>query len=223
MRMQYVLLFLEGIITFISPCLLPMLPVYLSYFAAGGADHKKTLTNSLGFVLGFTIVFVAMGAFMGTVGKLAREHMDVLNIVGGVIVILFGLNFMGILKIGFLNRGGHQAANIRAPGFFSSTLLGMIFSLGWTPCVGAFLGSALLVASLGGSLLRGMTMLLAFSLGLGIPFVASALLIDRLKGAFDFIKRNYRIINLVSGGLLVIIGVLMATGTMGYFLSLLTF
>ncbi|NLV59784.1 MAG: cytochrome c biogenesis protein CcdA [Clostridiales bacterium] len=221
--MQYVLLFLEGIITFISPCLLPMLPVYLSYFAAGGVNHKKTLTNSIGFVLGFTIVFVAMGAFMGTLGKLAREYMTILNVVGGVIVILFGLNFMGILNIGFLNRGSHQAANIRTPGFFSSILLGMIFSLGWTPCVGAFLGSALLVASLGGSLLKGMTMLLTFSLGLGIPFIASAVLIDRLKGAFDFIKRNYRVINLISGGLLVIIGLLMATGTMGYFLSLLTF
>ena len=221
--MQYLLLFLEGVITFISPCLLPMLPIYLSFFAAGGMDKKKTLKNSLGFVLGFTIVFVAMGAFMGTIGRLVRDYTTILNVATGMIVIVFGLNFMGILKIGFLNRTGRRDANVRNLGFLSSMLFGMVFSIGWTPCVGAFLGSALLMASHGGSLLKGIAMLLAFSLGLGIPFVASALLIDRLKGAFDFIKRNYRVINLVSGGLLVIVGVLMATGYMGYFLSLLTF
>jgi cytochrome c-type biogenesis protein len=221
--MQYVLLFLEGIITFVSPCLLPMLPIYLSFFAAGGTDKKKTLKNSAGFVLGFTIVFVVMGAFMGSIGRLVRDYTTILNVVTGLIVIVFGLNFMGILKIGFLNRTGHRDANVQNLSFLSSMLFGMVFSIGWTPCVGAFLGSALLMASHGGSLFKGITMLLAFSLGLGIPFVASALLIDRLKGAFDFIKRNYRVINLVSGGLLVIVGLLMATGYMGYFLSMLTF
>jgi len=221
--MQYLLLFLEGIITFISPCLLPMLPIYLSFFAAGGTDKKRTLKNSAGFVLGFTIVFVVMGAFMGTIGRLVRDYTTILNVATGLIVIVFGLNFMGILKIGFLNRTGHRDANVQNLSFLSSMLFGMVFSIGWTPCVGAFLGSALLMASHGGSLLKGIAMLLAFSLGLGIPFVASALLVDRLKGAFDFIKRNYRVINFVSGGLLVIVGLLMATGYMGYFLSLLTF
>lgn len=221
--MQYLLLFLEGIITFISPCLLPMLPIYLSFFAAGGTDKRKTLKNSAGFVLGFTVVFVLMGAFMGTIGKLVRDYTAILNVATGLIVIVFGLNFMGILKIGFLNRTGHRDANVQNLSFLSSMLFGMVFSIGWTPCVGAFLGSALLMASHGGSLLKGIAMLLAFSLGLGIPFVASALLVDRLKGAFDFIKRNYRVINFVSGGLLVIVGLLMATGYMGYFLSLLTF
>lgn len=221
--MQYVLLFLEGIITFISPCLLPMLPVYLSYFAAGESGKKRALTNSIGFVLGFTLVFVAMGAFMGSIGSFVRDYATVLNIVTGLIVIVFGLNFMGVLNIGFLNRTEYRNANVRNLSFPSSLLFGMVFSIGWTPCVGAFLGSALLMASHGGSLLQGIAMLLAFSLGLGIPFVASALLIDRLKGAIDFIKRNYRAINLISGGLLVVVGILMATGTMGYFLSLLSF
>ncbi|MGI6238917.1 MAG: cytochrome c biogenesis CcdA family protein, partial [Christensenellales bacterium] len=128
-----------------------------------------------------------------------------------------------VLNIGFLNRTEYRNANVRNLSFPSSLLFGMVFSIGWTPCVGAFLGSALLMASHGGSLLQGIAMLLAFSLGLGIPFVASALLIDRLKGAIDFIKRNYRAINLISGGLLVVVGILMATGTMGYFLSLLSF
>ena len=221
--MQYLLLFLEGVITFISPCLLPMLPIYLSFFAAGDTDRRRTLRNALGFVLGFTIVFIIMGAFMGVMGKLVREYQTVLNIVTGAVVILFGLNFMGVLKIGFLNRASQQDANVKDLNFFSSMLFGIVFSIGWTPCVGAFLGSALLLASQGGSLLQGIVMLLAFSLGLGIPFVVSALLVDRLKGAFDFIKRHYRMINLVSGLVLVIVGILMATGYMGYWLSLLSF
>lgn len=221
--MQYLLLFLEGVITFISPCLLPMLPIYLSFFAAGDTDRRRTLRNALGFVLGFTIVFIIMGAFMGVMGKLVREYQTVLNIVTGAIVILFGLNFMGVLKIGFLNRASQQDANVKDLNFFSSMLFGIVFSIGWTPCVGAFLGSALLLASQGGSLLQGIVMLLAFSLGLDIPFVVSALLVDRLKGAFDFIKRHYRVINLVSGLVLVIVGILMATGYMGYWLSLLSF
>lgn len=221
--MQYLLLFLEGIITFISPCLLPMLPVYISYFAAGESDRRKAFVNSIGFVLGFTVVFVAMGAFAGTFGRLLRDYMTVFNIVSGLIVIIFGLNYLGILKINFLNRTSGKNANIKSLGFFSSVLFGIVFSVGWTPCVGAFLGSALLMASLGGSLLQGIVMMLTFSLGLGIPFVASALLLNRLKSTFDFIKRNYRIINIVSGWLLVVIGALMATGYMGRFLSLLTF
>lgn len=221
--MQYLLLFLEGIITFISPCLLPMLPIYISYFAAGETDKRKALTNSIGFVLGFTIVFVIMGAFAGTVGRLIRDYTTVLNIMAGLIVIVFGLNFLGIFKIGFLNRIGNKNTGVRKLGFFSAMLFGTMFSISWTPCVGAFLGSALLMASLGGSLLQGIIMLLIFSLGLGIPFVASALLIDRLKSTFDFIKRNYKAVNIVSGGLLIVIGVLMATGYMSYLLAFLTF
>lgn len=221
--MQYLLLFLEGIITFISPCLLPMLPVYLSFFAAGEADKRRALTNSLGFVLGFTLVFVALGAFAGTLGRLLQQYSVAVNLVTGLVVILLGLNFMGVINIGFLNRTSAKSADTKNLRFFSSLLFGIVFSIGWTPCVGAFLGSALLLASQQGGALTGVLMLLVYSLGLGIPFVASALLLDRLKGAFDFIKRHYKTINLISGGLLVVVGILMATGLMGRFLSLLTF
>ncbi len=221
--MQYLLLFLEGIITFISPCLLPMLPIYISYFAAGETGKKRALTNSIGFVLGFTVIFVIMGAFAGTAGKLISGYMPLLNVVTGLIVIVFGLNYLGVLKIGLLNRVSGKQMAVPDLGFFSAMLFGLIFSIGWTPCVGAFLGSALLIASVEGSLLTGVSLLLAFSLGLGLPFVVSALLIDRLKSTFEFIKRNYRTVNLISGGLLVVIGILMATGYLSYFLSLFTF
>ncbi|AGA69043.1 cytochrome c biogenesis protein [Desulfitobacterium dichloroeliminans LMG P-21439] len=222
--MEYLLLFLEGIITFISPCLLPMLPIYISYFAGQGSEDKKqkALTNALAFVLGFTLVFITLGAFAGTVGNVLRQYSTGVNIASGLIVILFGLNFLGVLRIPFLNRYRQLEANVVKLGFFSSLLFGIIFSIGWTPCVGAFLGSALMFAASEGGTLKGVIMLLCFSLGLGIPFIASAVLIDRLKSTLDFIKRNYRLINLFSGGLLVIVGILMATGLMGYFLGLLS-
>jgi len=221
---QYILLFLEGIITFISPCLLPLLPLYVSYFAGGEAvGRRKALFNALGFILGFAVVFVVLGAFAGIVGKILSQHQMALNLITGGIVVLFGLNYLGILKISLLNRTQKGEANTKNLGFFTSVVFGIVFSIGWTPCVGAFLGSALMIASGSGSALKGMAMLLTFSLGLGLPFLASALLIDRLKGTFDFIKRNYKVINFISGLFLVILGILMMSGTMGYFLSLLTF
>lgn len=222
--MQYLILFLEGIITFISPCLLPMLPIYISYFAANEDGGKgKTLRNAFGFVLGFTVVFVTLGAFAGTVGRFLMRYSTAFNVVTGLIVVLFGLNFLGVLKIGFLNRTRQGSVNASSLGFFSSMLFGLVFSIGWTPCVGAFLGSALLMAGQQGSTLEGILMLLAYSAGLGIPFIVSAVLIDRLKGAFDFVNKHRKVINAVAGGFLIVIGILMMTGYMGYFLSLLSF
>lgn len=220
--MQYVISFLEGIITFISPCLLPMLPIYISYFAGGGERRiKKTITGALGFVLGFTLVFMAMGALAGTVGSFLREYQTGVNIVSGLVVIFFGLNFLGVCKLN-LFRGSTQKINSQDMGFFSALLFGIIFSLGWTPCVGAFLGSALMLASQQGHILEGTLLLLTYSLGLGIPFILSALLIDYLKSAFNWIKKNYKVINIISGSLLVLIGILMATGMLGRLLSLLS-
>jgi len=215
--MQFLILFLEGVITFISPCLLPLLPLYVSYFAAGEADKRRTLRNALGFACGFTLVFVALGAFAGTLGALLVEHAVAVNRGTGLVVIVLGLNCTGLINIRFLN-GPRMHAPVKNLGFFSSAFFGIVFSIGWTPCVGAFLGSALMKASMQGGTLNGMLMLLVYSLGLGIPFVASAVLIDRLKDAFDFIKRNYRAVTLISGALLIIMGILMATGLMGRFL-----
>ena len=219
--MQYLISFLEGVITFISPCLLPMLPVYVSYFAGGGErTTRKTLSGAAGFVLGFTLVFVAMGALAGTLGSFLTKYQTIVNIVSGLVVIFFGLNFMGLLKVN-LFKGGMGLVK-RSGGFFSSMLFGIIFSLGWTPCVGAFLGSALALASQQGHVVEGMLMLLAYSLGLGVPFLLSAVLIDKLKSAFNWIKAHYNVINLVCGALLVFVGVLMMTGTMGILVAWLS-
>ncbi|WP_286946459.1 cytochrome c biogenesis CcdA family protein [Acetobacterium sp. UBA5834] len=223
--MDYFIAFLEGIITFISPCLLPMLPIYISYFAGQtpGDNNRTVIINALGFVLGFTVIFVLLGAFAGKLGSVLIEYNTLINVVGGVVIILFGLNFLEILKIPFLNTNHQLNLKHSHTGFFSALLLGIVFSIGWTPCVGAFLGSALMMAASSGDTLHGILMLFSFSLGLGIPFVVSAILIDRMKSTFDFIKRHYEVINRISGGLLVVIGLLMATGLLGYFLSLLSF
>lgn len=220
--MQYVISFLEGIITFISPCLLPMLPIYISYFAGGGQrSTRKTVTGALGFVTGFTLIFMAMGALAGTVGSFLKNHQTAVNIISGLIVVAFGLNYLGVLKLNFF-RGSNRSRNTGNLGFFSAVLFGMVFSVGWTPCVGAFLGSALMLASQQGQVVTGMLMLLAYSLGLGLPFVISAVLIDRLKEVFNWVKHHYSLINKICGCLLILIGIVMATGTMGRLLNLLS-
>ena len=224
--MQYVITFLEGIITFVQPCLLPMLPVYLSYFAGGAAERetRKTVQCALGFILGFTAVFVVLGIFAGMLGGLLLRYEVVVNIVAGAIVVLFGLNYLGVLNIRFLNRAGSGGLGSgKVSGFFSAVLFGFVFSVTWTPCVGVFLASALTKASLQGSMFQGALMLLCFSLGMGIPFFLSAILIDKLKVAFDWIKRHYRVVNMASGLFLIVIGILMMTGMMNIFLALLTF
>lgn len=224
--MQYLILFLEGIITFVSPCLLPMLPIYISYFAASGEETpspKKTLINAGSFVGGFTAVFVALGFFAGTLGSFLRLHQTSVNIVTGIVVIIFGLNYLGVLNLKLLNSSSQKKAPVKALKAPSAFLFGVVFSLGWTPCIGAFLGSALLLASQQGSSFAGFLMLLCYSVGLGVPFILSAVLINRLKTAFSFIKKHYKIINTISGILLVCMGVLMVTGLMGRFLALLSF
>ena len=220
--MQYLISFLEGIITFVSPCLLPMLPIYLSYFAGGGErTARKTFFNALGFVLGFTVLFVAMGALAGTLGSFLTRYQTWVNLVSGGIVIVFGLNYLGLLQLNLFG-GTKRNVNLGQMGFFSAVLFGIIFSVGWTPCVGAFLGSALMLASQQGTVATGMGMLLCYSLGLGVPFLISAVLIDQLKGTFNWIKSHYTLVNRISGSLLLVMGVLMATGLMGRLLALLS-
>lgn len=220
-NMQYFISFLEGIITFVSPCLLPMLPIYISYFAGGKEKNTaRIVKNALGYILGFTVIFILMGALAGTFGRLLNEYRAIVDVVTGLIVIFFGLSFLGVLKVNIFK--GMKRTETHDLGFFSSVVFGVVFSIGWTPCVGAFLGSALMLAANRGSAFEGIIMLLLYSLGLGIPFFISALLIDRLKGAFAFIKKHYGIINTVCGLLLILVGVLMATGLFGKFMTLLS-
>lgn len=225
--MEYVLLFLEGIITFISPCILPMLPIYISYFAGDdyfeGERKNNTLKNAIGFVIGFTILFTLLGILAGIFGGFMRNHFNLLNIIGGGIIVIFGLNYIGIFKISFLQRSFKLNINIKSFKFISSIIFGMVFAIGWTPCVGTFLGSALMIAASSQQVGKGALMLLVYSIGLGIPFIVSALLIEKLKETLNFIKRKYKVINSISGIILVVIGIAMMTGHLNKILTILSF
>ncbi len=212
--MQYLITFLEGIISFISPCMLPMLPIYISYF--GGSKSQKTIFRSVCFVAGFALVFCVLGLFAGSIGALLTEYKTIVNIVCGVIIILFGMSYLEILRLPIFKG---MRNSIKINGIFSAFIFGMIYSGSLTPCVGAFLGSALMLASASGSAFEGAMLLLIYSLGLGIPFVASAVLLDKLGTAFSFIKRHYRSINLVCGIFLIIVGVMMSLGLLDKLLS----
>lgn len=223
-KMDYLIVFMEGIITFVSPCILPMIPLYIAYFAGDGRNteesNMKILINAIGFVIGFTLVFTLLGTAAGSFGEIVRENIILVNKVGGILLILFGLNYMEVLQIGLLQRTKKIKLNIKPVKFMSSILFGFIFAFGWTPCVGTFLGAALMLAARSANSMKGMFMLLTYSIGLGIPFIISALLIHQLKGTFDLIKRHYKVINYISGAMLILMGLALFTG---YFNKILAF
>lgn len=203
------MMLITGIISFISPCMLPMLPIYISYFAGEANKKSKTFLSALGFVAGFSAVFCLLGLFAGSIGELLHEYHTAVDIASGVIIILLGLNFLGVINIPIFH-GFHASGNVR--GVFSAFAFGVVFSISHAPCMSAFLGTALVTASAAGGAARGTLMLLCYSLGLGIPFILSALLTERLSGLFAAIKGGYKVINLICGILLIALGVLMATG-----------
>ncbi len=217
--MTYFITFLEGFISFISPCMLPMLPVYISYFGSGSMNKQKILLNSISFVIGFTAVFTLLGVFAGTLGSLLTRYQTILNVICGIVIIIFGLSYLEIFKIPFFSGIKNQK---QISGAVSALMFGMIYSISLTPCVGAFLGSALMMATQHGNALKGASLLLVYSLGLGVPFVVSAVLMNKLTAAFGFIKKHYKIINLVCGIFLIVIGALMAMGQLSRLLALLS-
>lgn len=220
--MQYLVSFLEGIITFISPCLLPMLPIYICYFAGSGEPKmSKTVSNSVSFVLGFTLSFVLMGALASVLGSFFIKYKVIVNIVTGLVVIFFGLNFLGVFKFNLFS-GTKAKVDTSNLNIIKSFIFGLVFSIGWTPCVGAFLGSALMLASQAEHVKEGMLMLFVYSMGLGLPFILSAILIDSLKSTIDWIKKHYDVINKVCGIFLILIGLLMAVGLMDKILGWLS-
>ena len=206
--MEYVFTFLEGIASFISPCLLPMLPIYISYFI--GEDDKNTskaVINASGFVLGFTIVFLILSIFASQLGIFISSNIKYIKIVFGIIIILFGLNYMEIFKIKFLNKSKVINANTKNLNFIKAMLFGILFSISWTPCIGTFLSSALLLVAKQQDMIKGILLMVVYSIGLGIPFIISVALIEKLKEMFDFIKKNYNVIKKISGIILIIMGV----------------
>lgn len=201
-----------------------MLPIYFLYLAGESekndsyttTNRNKLLLNSVGFVIGFTIVFITLGATATSLGHFLTNHRSLLEKISGLFMIIFGLNFAGIFKIGFLNMERRIDFRFNKLQFFSSMVFGIVFGFGWTPCLGAFLGSALALASNSKTVFEGTILLLLYSIGLGIPFILSAVAFEKFKEAFKLIQKHSRVISIVSGVLLIIAGIMVFTGSLKY-------
>ena len=230
--------FAAGMLSFLSPCVLPLVPGYLSLMSGveitgvrelGGdtalatrADTRRVLRATLLFVAGFTVVFVLLfGTTASALGQVFREHQVVLNRIAGAVVIVMGLAMAGLVSPQLLARERRLHVSPARLGAFAPPVMGMAFAFGWTPCIGPVLAAVLSIAAAEGTFTQGVLLLLAYSLGLGVPFVAAGLALNRLTGAFAWFKRHYRAISLVSGLLLAAFGVLLFTNRVTRLSSLL--
>ena len=220
------LAFVAGIASFLSPCVLSLVPVYIGYLGGqvvSGAEvqfqvnRRRTFLHGLAFVLGFSIVFVTLGAAASAVGQALYDIRGILIRIGGIVVIIFGLHVMGVITIPYLYYD--TRLQMDTPGqnlnFLSSLLMGIFFSAGWSPCVGPVLGAMLTLAFSTEGVNRGIYMLSAYSLGLAIPFLATALAIGNMSGTMRRLYKAHRTIEIANGLLLVIIGSLLFSGTLG--------
>ncbi|MFC1767932.1 cytochrome c biogenesis CcdA family protein [Candidatus Margulisiibacteriota bacterium] len=230
-EVSIIIAFLAGVLTFFSPCVLPLIPSYLCYitgFSVYDLMNKKdkkvlkeAFISSVFFVLGFSIVFIALGTGVSFLGRYFLGVVDILRIAGGLIIIFFGLVIAGILNVPFLKAEKKLMVANKPFNYTGAMLVGMAFSVGWVPCVGPILSSILIVAGTGNSVLRGFLLLSAYSLGLGLPIIASAVAFNYLLTFFKKIKKYMNIISMVSGILLVILGLLLITDALTYLMALL--
>jgi len=218
------IVFIQGMASFFSPCFLPLLPAYLTYLAGQSADvmmhdpkaHKTLIWNGIVFVVGFSIVFVLLGATATGIGKFLLKNNEIFRKVSGVVVIIFGLFQMGIIPITFLNYEKRLQITSKAPGLLSSMLMGIGFSFGWTPCIGPVLSSVLILASRSATVWNGIGLLAVYSLGLGLPFIVLTVFLKYLWKYIKGIYKYMKAIKIASGAMLVLIGILILTNTLGY-------
>jgi len=226
----YITAFLGGVLSFLSPCVLPLIPSYISFITGISFDdfqkgdkkriRKLTLINSSAFVLGFSTVFILLGVSSSFVGKFMAVYYDQIRIIGGVIIVLLGLYVMGVLKLDFLSYEKRVHLHSKPKGHFGSYIVGLTFGAGWTPCIGPILGSILLIASTSGSAMEGFRLLLVYSLGLAVPFMITALTINTFLSHFSAIQKYMRLIMILSGLLLISFGVILLTDNLHLLLSI---
>lgn len=208
------LAFTAGILSFLSPCVLPLVPSYLAYVGGSGAARRSLLIrNALLFVAGFSMIFVALGASASALGSVLRANRAVLTVGGGILVILFGLVLLGVIRMPVLMRDTRVQARHDASTPVGAVLLGMAFAAGWTPCIGPVLGGILTLAGASGTLLEGVAMLAVYSAGLAIPFLLAALALEPFLRVSRRFRRWLPWVERAAGGLLVVAGLLMVTGT----------
>lgn len=217
--------FVAGILTFLSPCILPLIPVYISYITGISFDElkkgqtreirKKTLVHSLLFILGFSLVFITLGASATYLGRLLIAHRAIISRIGGAVVILFGLYIMGLFKLDFLGKEKRLRFKTQKGSLLGSVLLGITFAAAWTPCVGPILGSILVLAGTKESMLEGVWLLGIYSLGIAVPFILSALLINSFLLHFAKLRKYMSAVKFACGALLVLVGILLIWGRFG--------
>ncbi|MFQ6101685.1 MAG: cytochrome c biogenesis CcdA family protein [Anaerolineae bacterium] len=218
------LAFGAGVLSFASPCVLPLVTAYVGYLggrATAGIETSpprwKSLLHGLFFVLGFSTIFVALGAAASGIGRLLFTYKSMLTQIGGVVVVVFGLHTLGLVKISFLYRDTRRHYRPRPElGYLSSALMGVFFGAGWSPCVGPTLGAILTLALSQATVGQGALLLLVYSMGLGIPFLFIALGIDRVSGLLHRARRLMRVVTIVSGLFLIVLGVLLFTNRLGW-------
>lgn len=219
-EVTYPLAFLAGVLSFLSPCVLPLVPSYISFITGmsfeemtEAADTRRvrllTITNSLAFVLGFSVVFIALGASTSYVGQIFRQYQDEIRIAGGILVIIFGLFIAGLFRPGFMMKSKKFHLSGRPSGYMGAFVVGLVFAAGWTPCIGPILGGILLYATSQGSTALGFKLLSMYSLGLALPFLLSALAINTFLSYTKVLYRYMRPIMLLSGLVLIAFGVLL--------------
>jgi len=228
-ELTYTIALLAGLLSFLSPCVLPLVPPYLCYlggtsieeFAEGKkidqAVQRRMIVSSLFFVAGFTTVFVTLGATASVLGRLIAQNLDILAQVAGVMIIVMGLHFLGLFKIPLLNREARYHHDARPAGFMGAYLIGLAFAFGWTPCIGPVLAAILAVAATSDSLDLGMTLLAVYSLGLGIPFVLASFAVKPFLRFMSRFRRHIGRVEKVMGGALVVTGLLFITGSLNAF------
>jgi cytochrome c-type biogenesis protein len=220
-----------GIISFLSPCILPVIPSYLAFITGISLEElsqqeslrrvrKKVIANSLMFILGFSILFIALGASATFIGKFLYKNIRWFEIIGGVLVIVLGLHFAGIFRLKFLDREKKIHLKKKPLGYLGTCLVGMAFGAGWTPCVGPILGAILAMAATTQDILQGIILLVFYSAGLGIPFLLSAIILHKFFEYFKTIRKYFKVISIVGGVLLIIVGILLISG---YFSTLSSF
>jgi cytochrome c-type biogenesis protein len=214
--------FAAGVLSFFSPCVLPLVPGYLSFLAAhagahteGPGDRSRLLLQALAFVAGFSLVFIAFGATASALGSLLRDYREVLSRLAGVLIIAFGIVMLGVFRFPWLYGDVRfDPAGSARTGRWTGFVMGVLFAFGWTPCVGPILGSILVLAGSTASLSRGVLLLAVYSAGLAAPFLAAALLLDRVTVVSRWLARHSLTVQRVGGALLIVLGLAMATGTL---------
>lgn len=213
-ELSWLIVFAEGMASFLSPCILPLMPVYLSYLVGSTLEEdqaglrRKVVINTLGFIAGLFMVFGALGAASTLVGRFLIRNARILEKVSGAVILLFGLHHVGILRIARFEREKRLKVSLKAPGFLRSVAIGMAFSFGWTPCIGPILGSVLLMAGSTGDMLAGFGLLSIYSLGFSLPFLIIALSYQALLKRLPRLERHLGKIKVISGILLIILGIL---------------